>query len=92
MEVHIGHRHLSADHIWISLIGEDFYIYWTKKMKILLLNAQAISTAYADLVNTVHSYNVDILCVNETHQKEGSNFRSDVPCRPRFDELSSRIK
>lgn len=39
-------------------------------MKILLLNAQAISTAYNQLVNIVNNYDVDIVCLNETHQSE----------------------
>jgi len=37
-------------------------------MKILLINAQAVNTAYTDIVNTVNSYDVDIVCINETFQ------------------------
>ena len=39
-------------------------------MKALPLNAQAINTAYKQLVNIVNSYDVDIVCLNETHQSE----------------------
>jgi len=39
-------------------------------MKLLFLNAQAISTAYQQLVNIVDKYDVDIVCINETHQSE----------------------
>ena len=37
-------------------------------MKILLINAQAVNTAYNDIVNTVNSQDVDIVCINETFQ------------------------
>lgn len=39
-------------------------------MKILLLNAQAISAAYQQLVNIVNNYDVHIVCLNETRQNE----------------------
>ena len=44
-------------------------------MKLLLINAQAISTAYKDIVNTVNSYNVDIVCLNETFQDVNSKLK-----------------
>ncbi|CAC5392273.1 unnamed protein product [Mytilus coruscus] len=54
-----------------------------QRMKILLLNAQAISTAYQQLVNIVNNYDVDIVCLNETHQNENKFFLDwqvhDVP-------------
>ena len=37
-------------------------------MKILFINAQAISTAIKDIVNVVNKYSVDIVCINETFQ------------------------
>ena len=44
-------------------------------MKILLINAQSVKTAYSDIVNIVQLYDVDIVCFNETFQEEDSKLK-----------------
>ena len=44
-------------------------------MKTLLINAQAVNTAYKDIVNTVNSYDVDIVCINEIFQDVDKKFK-----------------